>query len=82
MAGSLSRGREWDLPGSQAIRPVPLPRSKTPAGLTTPRQYGVVGVAPANRTAKAPAFELRRRFDYVEGVELRVQQFLAPRLTH
>ena len=31
IAGLLSRGRERDLPGSQAIRPVPLPRSRTPA---------------------------------------------------
>jgi hypothetical protein len=37
-AGSLSRGREWDLSGSQATHPVPLPRSKTPAEPTFPRQ--------------------------------------------
>ena len=33
-AGTLSRGRKRDLTGSQAIRPMPLPRSKTPAGPT------------------------------------------------
>src|SRR6516162_855873 len=33
-----SCGREWDLPGSQAVRPVPLPRSATPAELMVPRQ--------------------------------------------
>ena len=33
-AGALSRGRKRDLTGSQAIRPMPLPRSKTPAGPT------------------------------------------------
>src|SRR6516164_10973981 len=38
-AGALSRGREWDLSGSQTTHPVPLPRSKTPAGPTLPRQY-------------------------------------------
>ena len=37
LAGMLSRGRERDLPGSQAIHPVPLPRSKTPAEPTNPR---------------------------------------------
>ena len=37
-AGSLSRGREWDLSGSQATHPVPLPRSKTPAEPTFPHQ--------------------------------------------
>ena len=33
-AGTLSRGRKRDLTGSQAIHPMPLPRSKTPAGPT------------------------------------------------
>ena len=37
IAGLLSRGRERDLPGFQAIRPMPLPRSKTPAEPTIPR---------------------------------------------
>ena len=31
IAGLLSRGRERDLSGSQAIHPMPLPRSRTPA---------------------------------------------------
>jgi hypothetical protein len=34
IADLLSRGRERDLPGTQAIRPVPLPRSRTPAEST------------------------------------------------
>jgi hypothetical protein len=38
-AGSLSCGHERDLSGSQAIRPVPLPRSKTPAEPTIPRHW-------------------------------------------
>jgi len=55
-AGLLARGRERDLPGSQAIHPVPLPRSTTPAEPTTPRLFdGLVGAAPALPTAKAPA---------------------------
>lgn len=37
IAGLLSRGRERDLPGSQTIHPVPLPRSRTPAEPTIPR---------------------------------------------
>ena len=37
IAGLLSRGRERDIPGSQAIHPVPLPRSRTPAEPTFPR---------------------------------------------
>ena len=35
-AGLLARGRERDLPGSQAIHPVPLPRSSTPAESAMP----------------------------------------------
>jgi hypothetical protein len=43
----LSRGRERDLPGSQAIRPVPLPRSRTPGriGDALPH-YGFADAAP------------------------------------
>src|SRR6516165_5807385 len=37
-APALSRGREWDLSGLQAIRPVPLLRSKTPVESRCPRQ--------------------------------------------
>ena len=47
VAGLLSRGRERDLSGSQAIHPVPLPRSKTPAEPTIPRHDGLVDAAPA-----------------------------------
>ena len=55
-AGLLARGREQDLPGSQAIHPVPLPRSPTPAEPTIPRLFdGVVDAAPALPTAKASA---------------------------
>jgi len=38
IAGSFSRGREWNISGSQASHPVPLLRSKTPAESTRPRQ--------------------------------------------
>src|SRR5262249_57914496 len=56
IAGLLSRGRERDLSGSQAIRPVPLPRSRTPAESTIPRLTdGFVDAAPASFTAKASA---------------------------
>ena len=56
IAGLTSRGRERDLPGSQAIHPVPLPRSSTPAEPTIPRLFdGLVDAAPALPTAKASA---------------------------
>jgi hypothetical protein len=45
-AGSLSRGHERDLSGSQAIRPVPLPRSKTPVGPTSPWPLAVSSMLP------------------------------------
>ena len=35
----LARGHESNVSGSQAIHPVPLPRSTTPAGPTSPRQW-------------------------------------------
>ena len=40
------RGRERDLPGFQAIHPVPLPRSTTPAEPTTPRLLTVSSMLP------------------------------------
>ncbi len=58
--GVLSRGRERDLTGSQAIHPMPLPRSKTPAGPTTPHHHGVVDAAPALPKAKAPTIIISR----------------------
>ena len=61
-AGALSRGREWDLSGFQATHPVPLPRSKTPAGPTNPCHNGLVDAAPANQKAKAPAERLYRGY--------------------
>ena len=48
-----ARGRERDLPGSQAIHPVPLPRSSTPAEPTTPRHLTVSSMLP-------PRFPRRR----------------------
>src|SRR5450631_597519 len=63
IAGLLSRGRERDLPGSQAIHPVPLPRSTTPAESTIPRLFdGFVDAAPAQTTAKASASWLYRGY--------------------
>ena len=55
LAGALSRGREWDLSGSQAIHPVPLLRSTTPAEPTIPRHGGLASAAPAAARAKASA---------------------------
>jgi hypothetical protein len=46
----------WDIRGSQATHPVPLPRSTTPAEPTYLATNGSVGAAPARETAKAPAF--------------------------
>src|SRR5271155_4981852 len=63
IAGVLSRGRERDLPGSQAIHPVPLPRSTTPAESTIPRLFvGFVNATPAQTTAKASASWLYRGY--------------------
>ena len=63
IAGLLSRGRERDLPGFQAVHPVPLPRSRTPAESTIPRLFvGLVDAAPASRTAKASACQLFRGY--------------------
>ena len=49
IAGLLSRGRERDLPGFQAIHPVPLPRSTTPAESTIPRLLTVSSLLPPLR---------------------------------
>jgi hypothetical protein len=55
----LSRGRGWDLSGLQAIRPVPLLRSWTPAEPTCPRHTcGHVDAAPTALTAKASAMAI------------------------
>src|SRR5215831_10296137 len=55
-AGALARGRERDLPGSQTIHPVPLPRSTTPAEPTIPRLLdGLVDAAPTLPTVRASA---------------------------
>ena len=45
-AGLFSRGRERDIPGSQTIHPMPLPRSKTPAEPTIPRLLAVSSMLP------------------------------------
>src|SRR6516162_10160855 len=57
IAGLPSRGRERDLPGSQAIHPVPLPRSGTPAEPPIPRLFDGLGdAAPTPSTARASAY--------------------------
>jgi hypothetical protein len=55
IAGSLPRGREWDISGSQAAHPVPLPRSTTPAEPQVLATNGTGGAAPAKSKAKASA---------------------------
>src|SRR3954464_10596159 len=45
----------WDLTGSQAIHPVPLPGSKTPAESVVPHQSGPTAAAPAPPTTQASA---------------------------
>ena len=45
-AGLLARGRKRDLPGSQVIRSMPLPRSTTPAEPTIPRHLTVSSMLP------------------------------------
>jgi hypothetical protein len=64
--GHALRGRQWDLSGLQAIRPVPLLRSGTPVEPTCPRQIGHVDAAPAGWTAKASA-----RCDFGANTQLR-----------
>jgi hypothetical protein len=60
IAGSLSRGREWNISGFQATHPVPLPRSKTPAEPTFLANDGTVDAAPAPVTTKASALLISR----------------------
>ena len=55
IAGSLPRGREWAISGSQAILPALLPRSKTPAESPAPCRSGTFDAAPASSTARASA---------------------------
>src|SRR3989442_920618 len=55
-AGLLARGRERDLPGFQAIHPVPLPRSCDPGRTDDPSPHdGFVDAVPALPTAKTSA---------------------------
>src|SRR5215472_15470011 len=68
-AGSLARGRERDLPGFQAIHPVPLPRSTTPAEPTTPRLLTVSSMLP-------PHFPRRRLHDEFRGSITRLWHLL------
>src|SRR6476659_4651394 len=55
-AGLLARGRERDLPGFQAIHPVPLPRSCDPGRTDDPSPHdGFVDAVPALPTVKTSA---------------------------
>src|SRR5262249_28590883 len=59
-AGALARGRERDLPGSQTIHPVPLPRSATPAEPTIPTSLTVSSMLPP----RFPRQELQRLMNF------------------
>ena len=70
IAGLLSRGRERDLSGSQAIHPVPLPRSRTPAESTIPRLLTVSSMLPLLPSQQ----RLRRNGNF--GATARLQHLL------
>ena len=53
-------GRTQDLPGSWRIHPIPLPRSRTPAGLTEPHLIAQRSAVPDFRTMKTPAIAVFR----------------------
>ena len=79
-----SRGREWDLSGLQAIHPVPLLRSRTPAEPMHPRLRGRIDAAPAIRTAKASTMadfganpKLRHLLSYASRARCRSRAKLA-----
>lgn len=57
----LSRSRSTpDLPGSWKVHPIPLPRSRTPAGSLCPRPTGQRDVVPVSGTTKTPALRAIR----------------------
>ena len=67
IAGLLSRGRERDLPGSQAIHPVPLPRSTTPAEPTIPRLLTVSSILPPRERRRG--LQLDENFGAIAGLQ-------------
>src|ERR1700693_3017143 len=66
IAGLLSRGRERDLSGSQAIHPVPLPRSTTPAEPTIPRLLTVSSILPPRERRRG--LQLDENFGAIAGL--------------
>lgn len=53
----LSQSRSTpDLPGSWRVHPIPLPRSRTPAGPNRPRHHGQLGAVHTFWTVNTPAF--------------------------
>ena len=52
ISGALSRGHERDLTGSQAVHPMPLPRSMTPAEPTIPRLWRSRQCCPCSAESK------------------------------
>src|SRR6202163_3923420 len=67
IAGLLSRGRERDLSGSQAIHPVPLPRSTTPAEPTIPRLLTVSSILPPRERRRG--LQLDQNFGAIAGLQ-------------
>src|ERR1700686_4248618 len=67
IAGLLSRGRERDLSGSQAIHPVPLPRSTTPAEPTIPRLLTVSSILPPRERRRG--LQLDENFGAIAGLQ-------------
>jgi hypothetical protein len=71
ISGVPSRGRERDLSGSQATRPVPLPRSGTPAEPTFPSPIVVSSMLPPRRRRR------RLQRDVNIGATARLQHLLS-----
>src|SRR5712671_6309488 len=78
ISGLLSRGREWDLSGLQAILPVPLLRSSTPVEPTCPRHVGHIDAAPALPTAKASAIAFRGSLSQLRHKLTYASRFVLP----
>jgi hypothetical protein len=73
LAGVLSRERERDLPGSPAIRPMPLPRSTTPAGPTPPLPWRWRRCCPRAYHGEGPSILSFR--GYSRGFSIRCLRF-------
>ena len=66
--GRFERGRSPDLPGSWRILPIPLPRSRTPAGLGAPHRYRRPAADPSQRNVRSPAFKTISELNHAASV--------------